>query len=127
LLARLPRVLVPWRCRIWFQVWSHKLLRLAVPWALLALFAVTALLPGPLYQTLFWAQVAGYSVGLLGALCPPLGRLQPVSAAASFVLLNAAAWVAFWVWLIGGTSRSWCPATYVSAAPPAAEVRGTAS
>lgn len=37
LLTRLPAALLPWRNPVWFQFFSHKLLRLAVPWALLAL------------------------------------------------------------------------------------------
>ena len=112
---------IPWRCSIWFQVLSHKLLRLAVPWALLALLALSAWLPGPLYQALFWAQVGGYGVGLAGALCPPLARWKPIAAATSILVLNAAAWLAFWVWLTGRTSRSWSRASYKGPAREAAQ------
>ena len=35
----LPGALLPWRNPIWLQFLSHKLLRLAVPWALLVLLA----------------------------------------------------------------------------------------
>ena len=112
LLGRLPQVLLPWRCPIWFSVLSHKVLRLVVPWALVAIFVLSAALPAALYQGLFWAQFAGYAVGVAGALSPALARFKPVSAAASFVVLNAAAWLGFWVWITGGTARSWSKVDY---------------
>lgn len=113
LVARLPALLVPWRNPVWVQFVSHKLMRLAVPWALLALFAASALLPRDFYRAVFWAQAAGYAVAALGV-WTPLGRwLKPVSAAASFLVLNAAAWASFWVWLTGRLDRSWGKASYV--------------
>jgi cellulose synthase/poly-beta-1,6-N-acetylglucosamine synthase-like glycosyltransferase len=121
LLARLPQALLPWRCAIWFQVLSHKVLRLAVPWALLALLPLSACLPGPLYQALFWAQVGAYGVGLAGALCPPLARWKPVAAATAILLLNAAAWLAFWVWLTGRTARCWSRVSYKTPGREAAQ------
>src|SRR5207247_2319457 len=64
--ARLPQTLLPWRNPVWFQFVSHKLLRLIVPWALLAMLATSAVLTGPLYQTLFVAQVCFYLLALMG-------------------------------------------------------------
>jgi cellulose synthase/poly-beta-1,6-N-acetylglucosamine synthase-like glycosyltransferase len=114
LVTRLPVLLLPRRNPVWVQFVSHKLLRLAVPWALLALFAASAELPGAFYRAVFWAQAAGYVVAALGV-WTPLGRwLKPVSAAASFVVLNAAAWASFWVWLTGRLDRSWGKASYVT-------------
>jgi cellulose synthase/poly-beta-1,6-N-acetylglucosamine synthase-like glycosyltransferase len=112
LLARLPQALLPWRCPIWFAVLSHKALRLAAPWALLAILALSIALPGSLYRGLFWAQVCGYAIGMAGVLCPELARWRPLAVAASFVVLNAAAWLAFWVWLSGRASCSWAKAEY---------------
>jgi cellulose synthase/poly-beta-1,6-N-acetylglucosamine synthase-like glycosyltransferase len=112
LAARLPQALLPWRCGLWFQLLSHKLLRLAAPWALLALLVVNAFLTGPLYQTLLWLQVGCYGIAAVGALCPPLARWRPLGAATSFLVLNAAAWLAFWVWVSGRTGCTWTATAY---------------
>jgi len=111
LIARLPSVLLPWRNPIWWQFASHKPARLLVPWALLGALGLAAALGGPLYRSLFLVQVACYLVGLAGAI--GLGtRSRVVSAASSFLVLNAAAWMAFWVWLTGRSARSWGKVAY---------------
>ena len=70
------------------------------------------LLPGPFYQTLFWLQIIGYSVAVIG-LNRNLGRFAPAAGvAASFLVLNAAAFLAFWVWSAGRAGRSWRKTTY---------------
>jgi hypothetical protein len=103
---------VPWRNPIWFQFVSHKLFRLLVPWALLAMLLVSAFLPGSFYQTMFWSQVAFYLVGLLG-LCQGGGaRFRLPAAVGSFLVLNAAAWLAFWVWISGRAGQSWRKVSY---------------
>ena len=111
LAARLPAALVPWRNPVWLQFVSHKLLRLLAPWALLALLASSLLAPNPLYRAAFSCQLVGYAAALLG-LWPPARRIRPLTFAASFLMLNAAAWVAFWVWLTGRTERAWVKAAY---------------
>jgi hypothetical protein len=119
LLARLRGAALPWRNPLWFRFVSHKLLRLAVPWALLALLALSALLPGPLYRALFWVQVEVYALTVLGA-CTGLGaRLRFVAAAGSFLVLNVAAWLAFWVWASRRADSSWARVVYVPPAAPA--------
>ncbi len=112
LLTRLPAALLPWRNPVWFQFVSHKLLRLVVPWALLALLAINLFLPGLLYGMLLAAQAGGYLVGLLGLWRPVGRRLRLASAGASFLVLNAAAWLAFWVWVSGRAGRSWRKVAY---------------
>jgi biofilm PGA synthesis N-glycosyltransferase PgaC len=113
LLTRLPAAaLFPWANRVWWQWISHKLMRLAVPWALLGLFVSCFFLKSEWYQILFWAQTAAYALGVLG-LIPPLGRnIKLLGAAASFLVLNAAAWLAFWVWITGQAGQSWHKAQY---------------
>src|SRR5207244_1105325 len=93
LLTLLPGSLLPWRNPVWPAWISHKLLRLVVPWALLAMLIASALLPLLPYFSLFVAQVAGYGLALLG-LVPALGRnVKLLGAAASFLVLNTAAWL----------------------------------
>jgi cellulose synthase/poly-beta-1,6-N-acetylglucosamine synthase-like glycosyltransferase len=111
LAARLPRALLPWRNPVWVQLVSHKLLRLAVPWALLGLLGCSlALCEHPAYRAALLVQGAGYALGLLALLSGRGGRLSSV--AASLLVLNAAAWLAFWVWVSGRATRSWHKTTY---------------
>jgi cellulose synthase/poly-beta-1,6-N-acetylglucosamine synthase-like glycosyltransferase len=126
LLTRLPAILLPWRNPIWTQFVSHKLMRLAVPWALLALFLCAALLPGTLYQTLFWLQAAAYLTALAGLCWPVRASWRPLAAASSFLVLNAAAWLAFWVWSTGRTQNAWSKVVYTCQPPiPGTEKRKT--
>jgi biofilm PGA synthesis N-glycosyltransferase PgaC len=118
LVARMPACLVPWRNPTWAALLSHKLLRLVVPWALLGMFAAAVALDGPCYRAALAVQVAAYSLGLVGLVLPrrllpgrsAAGRL--LSAAASFLVLNAAAAMALGVWLSGRASRSWRRVSY---------------
>jgi glycosyltransferase involved in cell wall biosynthesis len=116
LVTLLPGSLLPWRNPVWPAWVSHKLLRLVVPWAMLVMLIASGSVPSPLYQALFVTQVAGYGLAMLG-LVPPIGRrVKLFGAAASFLVLNAAAFLAFWVW-VGGTARqSWRKVSYNDAA-----------
>lgn len=119
LLTRLPTALLPWCNPVWFAFLSHKILRLAVPWALLVMLLCCLGLATPLYLLLLTVQLAGYLLGLLGL--TRLGARGKLTAAAgSFLVLNTAAWLAFWVWLSGRAGRSWSKVQYNTAAPLAA-------
>ncbi|HZZ77495.1 MAG TPA: glycosyltransferase [Gemmataceae bacterium] len=113
LLTLLPvSALLPWSNRVWWQWISHKLMRLIVPWALLGMFVSSFLLREDIYTIFFWVQTAVYGIALLGVI-PALGRtLRLLGAAGSFLVLNAAAWVAFWVWITGRAGTSWHKVQY---------------
>jgi cellulose synthase/poly-beta-1,6-N-acetylglucosamine synthase-like glycosyltransferase len=112
LLGRLPGALAPTRNPIWIQFFSHKLMRLVVPWALLVMLGASAALPGPIYRAAFWWQVEFYLVAAAG-LSPWVGIwFRPAAATASFVVLNAAGWLAFWTWATGRTTRLWHKTSY---------------
>jgi hypothetical protein len=87
-------------------------LRLAVPWALLAMVVLSALLWDPLYRWLFWCQIGFYGLALLGNIRAVGSRLRPAGAAGSALVLNAAAWLAFWVWITGRAGQSWTKVVY---------------
>lgn len=96
LLRQLPELLDPRRNRILFQFVSHKLLRLACPYALVALLAsnvvlVVTLAPGwPIYAVTLAGQLAAYGLAIKGALQgEKAGKLARISH--TFVTLNAAA------------------------------------
>lgn len=113
LMTRLGAALVPWRNPVWVQFLSHKVFRLLVPWALLGLLAASLLLAEPVYRAAFWAQVACYGLAVIG-LWPRMGRrVRIASAAASFLVLNAAAWLAWWTSVTGRSGRSWTKVVYV--------------
>jgi cellulose synthase/poly-beta-1,6-N-acetylglucosamine synthase-like glycosyltransferase len=64
-----PRLLNPFRNPVWVQYMSHKVGRLLVPYALLALLGSSALLvtASPFYALAFVAQVAFYGLAAYGA------------------------------------------------------------
>jgi hypothetical protein len=89
LFAYLPALLHPLENPIWFETFSHKLLRLAAPWLMLALggLAVAGFGDGDaLMGVLLYGQVGFYLAALAGRRVGPLGAL-----ARTFVVLNAAA------------------------------------
>lgn len=113
LLAWMPAILLPWRNPVWWQFVSHKVLRLLVPWALLTLLLTSASLWGfSFYRQALIVQLAAYVVAVAGMWGAIGTRSRVASAAASFVMLNAAAWTAFWVWASGGTHRAWRKVSY---------------
>lgn len=112
LIARLPAAILPWRNPVAFQLVSHKLMRLVVPWAMIAFLVSSVALDGWAYRLALVGQCVGYAVGIVG-LIPIVGRrFRVASALGSFLVLNAAAWIAFWVWLFGKTGRSWVKVSY---------------
>jgi len=92
--------LAPWLLSkanpIRFEFISHKLLRLLVPFALAAALVSSAVMPGPVYRIAFIIQIVFYALSLLATMRLRRGPLARVAdAALTFVLLNAAALVAF--------------------------------
>jgi len=112
LMARMPAALLPGRNRVWWQFVSHRALRLVVPWALLCALPMAAMLEGPVYGTALWSQVVFYLLGLAGCWSAVARRSRVASGIASFLVLNTAAWAAFWVWMSGRASRTWCKIGY---------------
>lgn len=92
LIARLPRLLLPWRNPVWFAWCSHKLSRLLAPWAMLGALLACALSPHPAYRLLFLAQCVGYAFALFAIVRPGLARRLPLATTAgTFLMLNTAA------------------------------------
>jgi len=96
ILRQLPRLLHPIRNRIFLQLVSHKLMRLACPFALVGLFASNVILvltfaPGwPIYVLSLGGQLVVYALALRGALAGDrAGKLARVSH--TFAMLNLAA------------------------------------
>lgn len=78
-----------------FEFISHKLLRLAMPFALAGVLAGSLILPGSIYRWALVVQLTFYGLSLL-AMSHMKGRLgRMADAALTFVVLNTAAAVAF--------------------------------
>ena len=108
LLARLPVLMHPLRNPVFFAWFSHKFLRLLVPWALLAALAASALAPGTFYRIALFAQLLGYGWAIAGLRLPRLAARVPLlPAAGTFVMLNFAALLALPAWLARHPSRLW--------------------
>jgi cellulose synthase/poly-beta-1,6-N-acetylglucosamine synthase-like glycosyltransferase len=117
LMTYLPAALLPWRNPVWWQFVSHRVMRLVVPWALLIMIFSNSILTDPPYRVLFIAQIAFWCLGVVSLSPKVAGRSRFASAAGSFLVLNAAAWLSFWVWISGSTSRSWSKVKYGSGSP----------
>ncbi len=87
-----------------FRFISHKLMRLLVPLLLVVMLIASAATRAALYSTIFWLQILFYLLALLGILAPSLRRLKPIAIAATFVMLNAAAALAFYNFVAGRNS-----------------------
>lgn len=84
-----------------FRFVSHKLLRLLVPFLLILMLFAAAFASGPMFHILFVLQVLFYLAAALGGLSPSIRRLKPIAIATTFVMLNAAAAVAFYNFITG--------------------------
>jgi poly-beta-1,6-N-acetyl-D-glucosamine synthase len=98
--------LAPWllsaKNPIRFEFVSHKLLRLAGPFALTVAFAVSIFLSGAVYRVALILQLLFYGLSLLALLHLSLGPLARIAdASLTFVLLNAAAALAFMNFVTG--------------------------
>lgn len=93
LIARLPRLANPVANPVFFAWFSHKFLRLIVPWALLAMPIACAFeWQHPFYRAALLVQLAGYAGAAFALLRPRFGARVPLlRTIGSFVMLNAAA------------------------------------
>lgn len=93
LIARMPRLVNPFANPVFFAWFSHKFLRLVVPWALLAIVVACALAwRQPFYRAALLVQLAGYAGAAFALLRPRLGARVPLlRTIGSFAMLNAAA------------------------------------
>ena len=91
ILAQEPRLLLPFVNPVWVQYASHKIGRLVVPWALIALLVSSiALAPAhPVYALAMAAQGIFYGGALAGALFEARERFARV--AFTFVMMNVSA------------------------------------
>jgi glycosyltransferase involved in cell wall biosynthesis len=103
--------LAPWLLTsedpIRFEFISHKLSRLAVPFALLALLIGSIFLPEPFYRIVLGLQLAFYALSLAAITNVKIGPLSRIADPAhTFLVLNSAAMIAF-VNFVTGRKAIW--------------------
>jgi hypothetical protein len=74
LLARTPELLLPWRNPVFFQFVSHKVTRLLVPYALIALFISNLFLLRGIYLMFLSLQSLWYGLAVAGYLASIASR-----------------------------------------------------
>jgi poly-beta-1,6-N-acetyl-D-glucosamine synthase len=81
-----PRLAVPGLNPVWLQFVSHKIGRLFVPYALIAILVSSAFLvtTGVLYAAALGAQLLFYGLAVYGAILDHRGRVTPTAAAEAF-------------------------------------------
>ncbi len=95
-----PRLITPANPML-FPFNSHKLLRLLVPLLLVLMLVASGVAGGAFYRSIFWLQILFYALAAFGAFAPSIKRFKPVGVATTFVMLNAAAAVAFYNFVTG--------------------------
>jgi poly-beta-1,6-N-acetyl-D-glucosamine synthase len=100
-----PRLLLPFVNPSWFDFVSHKLLRLVVPWALLAALLASAFVAAPYSYALVGAQVGGYLLAALSGTGVVRSRIAGLCE--TLVVLNAAAVMALFRFLRHGRRLPW--------------------
>lgn len=106
-LMRLAPWLLTTRNGIRFRFVCHKLLRLLVPFALLGILVSSLFLPAPFYRLVLAGEILFCLGAILSAFHLPFGLISRLgSACSAFLVLNAAAMLAF-VYFVTGRRVVW--------------------
>jgi cellulose synthase/poly-beta-1,6-N-acetylglucosamine synthase-like glycosyltransferase len=89
-----------------FRFVSHKLVRLTVPALLILMLIASAMSQGLFYRVALWSQLAFYLLAFVGLSFPSSKKFNLIAIADTFVMLNAAAALAFYNF-IAGRMRVW--------------------
>lgn len=111
-ITRHPEVLDPFRMGLFaFQVWSHKIMRWAVPWFMSVLLVSSLVLAaeGLVYQLALWFQVIFYGCAVLGWLSSVFRKHAAIRIIFFFVQTNLALAHALLLFLAGKRMTVWTP------------------
>jgi cellulose synthase/poly-beta-1,6-N-acetylglucosamine synthase-like glycosyltransferase len=103
---RYPAWLLPWRNRLWWQLISHKYLRVAAPLFLFIMLLANAGLTDPMYRLTLIGQLTFYGLGMLGLLYPSW-KHPLLSIPTGFLFLNLASVMGVVDHLKGGYRDGW--------------------
>jgi poly-beta-1,6-N-acetyl-D-glucosamine synthase len=102
-----PVVLNPFNPGLFFRLFSHKVSRLLVPYCLIALLVCSALRPGMFYTAALLGQLFFYLVAGIAYMNAAFNKPSLVRLCSFFCVLNAAAFMSFWLWLSGRSGSLW--------------------
>ncbi len=111
-IVRHPEVLNPFRMGLFsFQVWSHKIMRWAVPWFMGIFLVLTILLQGQglIYTLALIAQLIFYGLAIVGWLSATLRKNTLVKIIYFFVQTNLALAQATVAFILGKRMTVWTP------------------
>jgi len=111
-LQRHPDVLSPSQFGVFaFQVWSHKVMRWAVPWLLLLFFVVSAFVSssGGFYTLAFVGQLLFYGLAIAAHFNDRLLEFGPIKIIYFFVQVNVALFDASCKFMSGTRMTTWKP------------------
>ncbi len=110
----LPEIFHPLRCPVALQIFSHKFLRVMIPFLLVAIFILNLfLMEEPGYRTIFFLQMIFYIAAIIGALAAhrKYGIFKVISKLCYvpyvFCLLNFSAFVGFLKFLKANQAVTW--------------------
>jgi cellulose synthase/poly-beta-1,6-N-acetylglucosamine synthase-like glycosyltransferase len=107
LLTLRPELALPVLNPLWWRFMSHKIFRLLVPFALVAMLVSGLLAGSGIYHFATLAQLLFYSISLAALLAPVVRRVRLVNLVYFFTVMNVAAMAGFWKWLTGKSGGSW--------------------
>jgi cellulose synthase/poly-beta-1,6-N-acetylglucosamine synthase-like glycosyltransferase len=108
MLFRHPQWLLPWRNRLWWQLLSHKYLRVLAPlFLLLVLLANLCLLGESLYLVTLVGQMAFYLAAVVGMHAGSRQMPAPIRYPTALVFLNVCVVRGLFRFLRGDYSRGW--------------------
>lgn len=100
MIERYPVWMLPWRNRLWWQLISHKYLRLFVPWLMIASLVLSVMGASSIgfVRLILILQVLCYTAALLGWLVKDV-KSSLVSIPAGFLMLQSSCFLAFFAYL----------------------------
>lgn len=107
LFSLIEGLLVPWKSRLWWRFFSHKVARLIVPYFLLLALFSSAVATGWFFNGVFWLQVALYVTCCMAALMKPVRDVKFIKIIYFFSVMNVAATLGLIRWLKGNYVANW--------------------
>jgi biofilm PGA synthesis N-glycosyltransferase PgaC len=112
--ALFPGMFNPFKSPIAFQLFSHKFLRVIVPFFLIAMLVINFILRyEPVFNILWFLQIVFYAMAIIGQMVhhEPKGVLKIISKVCYipyvFCLLNFSALVGFWRFICSKPQNTW--------------------
>lgn len=108
LLRIYPKLLSPIHNRVFWQLMSHKIGRLLIPYCLIGMLLAASALPQTHYRALFYLQILFYGFGVIGYFAERRNiKIKLCSISYAFLTLNIAALLCPWYLMRSGGTGVW--------------------